>query len=132
MIQLFRWLFLTPACIAAWYLAAVIGLYAHRFVARFCPPMHVISGQCRADWFPTAEQIVMCFGVALSAFLVVLTAAAVAPNHHVLISKIAFVVGTVAAVVFAVGTQAYAALSAAVLAGAVGVWVVTRAVGRKA
>ena len=131
MVQVFRWLALIPACIAAWYLALFIGLYVRSVVASFCPPDLVVSGFCQAAWYPTAEKIVIGFGVALSAFLVVLTAAVVAPTHRVLASKAALAIGTIVAIIFAVGTGAYVALAAAVLAGALGVLVVTTFVERR-
>ncbi len=130
MIQVFRWLALIPACITAWYVALFIGLYAHGIVDSFCPPELVVSGFCEASWFPAAEQAVICFGVALSAFLVVLTAALVAPTHRVLASKAALVVGTVVAIIFAVETDTYFELAAAVLAGILGVLVVATVVKR--
>lgn len=124
MIQVFRWLVLIPACIAAWYVALFIGLYVHGIVDSFCPPELVVSGFCEASWFPAAEKAAICFGVALSAFLVVVTAALVAPTHRLLASKAALAIGTLVAIVFAVGTDAYFELAAAVLAGILGVFLV--------
>ena len=129
--QSFRWLLLIPACIAAWYLALIIGLWVLSVVASFCPPEFVVSGFCEADWYPTAEKVVIGFGVALSAFLVVLTAALVAPIQRVWASKAALAVGTVIAIFFAIGTGAYIALAAAVLAGTLGVMLVVAFVARK-
>lgn len=130
MVQVFRWLLITPACVAAWYLALFIGLYIHSIVASFCPPEFIVSGFCEAPWYPTAEKIVMCSGAALSAFLVVLTAAAVAPSHRVLASKIALAIGAVVAIIFAVAGGAYFALASALLAGLLGVLVATALVRR--
>lgn len=131
MIQVFRWLALIPACVAAWYVALFIGLYVHGIVDSFCPPELVVSGFCEASWFPAAEQAVICFGVALSAFLVVLTAALVAPAHRVLVSKAALAIGTVVAIIVAVETDTYIELAAAVLAGIIGVLVVATVVKRR-
>ncbi len=131
MVQVFRWLALIPACVAAWWLALFIGLYVRSLIVGFCPPELVdVSGFCEASWYPAAEDAVICFGVALSAFLVVLTAALVAPTHRVLASKAALAIGTVVAIYFAVGTGAYFALAAAVLAGIFAVLVVTTIVKR--
>ena len=125
MIQVLRWLALIPACVAAWWLALFIGLYIRSVVNTFCPPELVVSGFCEASWYPAAESAVICFGVALSAFLVVVTAALVAPTHRVLASKFALASGSVIAIYFAVGTGAYLALAAAVLAGILALLVVT-------
>ncbi len=126
MIQLFRWLAIIPACIAAWWLALFIGLYVRSVVNGLCPPESLAYGfLCEASWYPAAAEAVLCFGVALSAILVVLTAAAVAPRHRVLTAKAALIVGTLVAIYFAIGTGAYLALGAAVLAGTFALVVVT-------
>ena len=124
MVQTLRWLALIPACVAAWWLALLVGLCIRSVVNSFCPPELVVSGFCEASWYPAAEDAVICFGVALSAFLVVLTAALVAPTHRVLASKAALVSGSAVAIYFAIGTGAYFALAAAVLAGVLALVVV--------
>ena len=130
MLQVFRWLALIPACIAAWFIALAVGLYVRGIVASFCPPEFVISGFCEAPWYPAAEKSVIAFGVALSAFLVVLTAAAVAPTHRILAAKAALTIGTAVAIAFAAGTGEYMALTIAVLTGSLGLVVVTVIVRR--
>lgn len=130
MTQVLRWLAIIPACIAAWYFALFMGLYVRSVVAGFCPPELVVSGFCEASWYPAAEQIVICFGVALSAFLVVLTAAGIAPTHRVFVSKATLGIGTVIAILFAVETESYFALAAAILAGTLAVLVVTTLLSR--
>ncbi|MBB6598034.1 hypothetical protein [Luteimonas sp. MC1825] len=130
MIQVLRWLAIIPACVAAFYFALFIALYVRSSVAALCPPELVVSGFCEASWYPAAEQAVFCFGVALSAFLIVLTAAGIAPTHRVLVSKAALGVGTLIAILFAVETGEFLALAAAVLAGILAMLVVTTLLSR--
>jgi hypothetical protein len=119
MIRVLRWISVVPACIAAWYVALFTGIIVHSRVFSLCPPELVAYGVfCDAKWFPAAERAVMCFGAALAAVLVVLTATVVAPSHRILISRVALGVGTIVAVVMAVRLGQYAELLSAVCAGA--------------
>jgi len=123
--RVLRWIALVPAAIAAWYVAFFAGLHLLSIVDSYCPPELVVSGTCTADWYPTAEQIVICVGVGLSAFLVILTTAIVAPSHKVLFSRIALGVGVLVAAVMGIAAGAYYELASAVLVGLGSLLVVT-------
>ena len=121
MIQVLRWTAIIPACILAWYVALFVGIYILGIVDGFCPPDQVISGFCQASWYPTAERVVICFGTALSAILVVLTAAIIAPTNRILVSRLALGVGAVIATVMAIQLGTYLELISALAAGTLGV-----------
>ena len=130
MIKTLRWLAIIPACILAWYIAMLIGLYVLSFVESLCPPDQVVSGFCQASWYPAAERIVICFGAALSAFFVVSTAAAVAPTNRSLVSRLALGVGALVAIWMAIRTDSYFEFLSAVVAGMITVLAVTH-LGRR-
>ena len=126
-----RWLALIPACIAAWWVALFAGLFLHSVLLSFCPPEMTDSGIfCDAEWYPAAKRILICFGAALSAVFVVLTAAIVAPSHRILVSFIAFGVGAVVATVMAAQIGRYAELASALAAGILASFAVTLTVRR--
>jgi hypothetical protein len=119
MIRRLRWISLVPACIAAWYVALFTGIFLHGILFSYCPQNLVAYGMfCDAEWFPAAERSLMCFGAALSAVLVVLTAAAMAPTHKITVARVALAVGAVVAVIMAIHIGKYAEFISAVFAGA--------------
>ena len=131
MIAILRWLAIIPACILSWYVALFVGIYLHGMIDTFCPPQLIVSGFCTASWYPAVGRIVICLGVALSAFLVVVTAALIAPAHRVLISRIALVVGAVIAAWMALETGSYIEFVSAFLSGFLATLIVV-AVSRRA
>lgn len=126
MIRVLRWIAVIPACILAWYAAALFaGIYVLGVVDSFCPPELVVSGMCTASWYPAAERTVICFGVGLSALFVIVTAAAVSPTHKIFVSRLALGVGCVVAGIMGVMASAYLELIAAILAGICALFLVT-------
>jgi hypothetical protein len=118
MILSIRWLILIPACIAAWYVALFAGILLHGVLFSYCPPSMVAYGTfCDAEWFPTAERILICSGAALSAVFVVTTASLVAPAHRIFVSRLACGVGAIVATIMAVKLGTYAELISAIAAG---------------
>ena len=82
MLTVLRWLCVPPAALAAWYLALILALLLHTAVEGFCPPDQVVSGACFAPWFLRFSDVLVCFGAALAASLIVLAAFLVAPSHR--------------------------------------------------
>jgi hypothetical protein len=121
-----RWLGIAPAALAGWYLAIAIGLYVHGLLDSFCPPDDVVSGMCLASWYPLASRVVICFGAALAAFLVVVASAFVAPSHRYRVAWIAFAIGAGVALVMSVAASTYMELFVALTAGLFAVWIVRR------
>ena len=117
MIPVLRWLAVLPASIAAWFAALFVGMHLHSVVGSFCPPELVVSGQCTAAWYPMADKIVVCVAVALSAAVVVVTAAFVAPSHRAGIARLALALGIAVAAVMAIPSGLYWELASAVAAG---------------
>ena len=124
MLPILRWLAIVPGCVASWYLALVVGLLLHSQIDRFCPPDLMVSGFCTASWYPAIERIVICLGAALSAFLVVVTAAVVAPAHRVAVSRFVLATGAAVAIWMGVRTDAYLELAFALIAGLLAAWLI--------
>jgi len=121
-----RWFAVVPSAILAWYAAFILGLVALSGVDALCPPESMISGLCGAWWYPPTERAIILVAVGLSAFLVVVSASAVAPSHRVPVARLAYGVGVVVAVYFVVQTSAVGEFLAAILAGFLGVFCVAR------
>ena len=130
MINLLRWIGILPAAIAGWYLALITGLLLLAALDSLCPPEEVVSGMCNASWYPLASRLLMCFGAALSAFLVVLVSSLVEPSQRKAVAWLAYVVGAVIAFYMAVSASRYAShyleLGSALAAGLLAVWAVHR------
>ena len=112
-----RWIAVLPASSAAWFVALFVAMHLHSIVEGFCPPELVVSGQCTAPWYPTADRIVLCVAVALSAFVVVLAAAASAPTHKLNVARLALAVGAAIAAGMAIPDGRFWELGSAVVAG---------------
>ena len=88
-----RWLGIIPAAVAGWFLAFFIGHRVLGIVDSLCPPEEIVSGDCVAPWYPLASQITICFGVGLSAVLVVAFATLVAPSHRQVVAWVSYGLG---------------------------------------
>lgn len=121
-----RWFAVVPSAILAWYAAFILGLMALSGIDALCPPETMISGFCGVWWYPHAERAIILAAVALSAFLVVISASAVAPSYRVHVARLAYGVGVVVATYFVVKTSAVGEFMAAILAGLLGVFRVAR------
>ena len=79
-----RWLVLVPSAVVAWYFAVFVSVVLREIVVGRCfgsdapPPEY-----CQASWFPREflSDALLFFGVGLSAVVVVVVAAVVAPSH---------------------------------------------------
>lgn len=94
-----RWALVVPAAVAAWYVALFVGLAAYSGMNSLCPSAQVISGMCVAPWFPVASAVLRCAAAGLSAALVLLACAWVAPSHKTAAATVVFTIGVVAALV---------------------------------
>lgn len=115
--KLARWILLPVASIASWYVALFIGLFVLGIAESFCPEDQVVSGTCSAPWWKTLEASIFCFSTGLSAFLVVLTAFFVAPSARAAVAWLAFGIGGVTALFFAMGTSAWGMFASAIVTG---------------
>jgi hypothetical protein len=109
-IAVLRWLFLPVACFAAWWVAFLIAI--------------LISAVAHTVWIhddklslhPVVDALV-CFGAALAAIFVILAAYFVAPSARNWVVWVAFALGALIAVWFAIETAAWPAFAAALVAG---------------
>jgi hypothetical protein len=125
-----RWVALLPAVLAAWYAAVFIGVAVLNYVESLCPPELMISGMCTAEWFPRAEKAVFCLATAVSAVLVVLSAALVAPFQKIRTAWSIFAVGSAVAILWGVEGEAWLELVSTLVAGGIAVMVVRTVVAQ--
>ena len=112
-----RWLLLIPSAIAAWYLAAFVSVLLYAVVIMPCRASDTPLPQfCQASWFPLEflDHAIVFFGVGLSAVLVVLVAAVVAPFRKAAVAWVALATGAIVAIVMVYGTDGVAAAEAVV------------------
>jgi hypothetical protein len=116
-----RWALVPIASVSAWYLALFIGIVllviAESTALHFCSPDEVVSDQCHAPWFLVIQAGIFCISTALSAVFVVAAAYFAAPHHRTLVAWLAFAIGTVTAIVFAVTMPAWNMGASAIAAG---------------
>lgn len=125
-----RWLSIAPCAVLAWYATLFAGLAMLFGIQALCPYNDSTSGSCGASWYAYAEWLVMKASVAASAFVVVMTAAVVAPTHRLPVAWLAYVAGAAVATYFVTQTSALGEYIAALLAGLLAVYVVATKVGR--
>jgi hypothetical protein len=127
--RVIRWLLLVPSAVVGWYFAFFISLALHEVVVGRCydsdarPPDY-----CQASWFPREflHDALVLFGVGLSAVVVVLVAALVAPSHKAHAAWVTLAAGAALAIVAGYGTGAVAEAGVAVVAGVLAAVVVSR------
>jgi hypothetical protein len=127
----FRWFAVIPSAILAWYAVFISGLSLVFALGSVCPSEDVVSGHhCGAWWYSYAEQAVIIFSVALSAFLVVVCATLVSPSHRIRTAWVSYFAGFLVAMYFVSQTSAIGEFFAATLAGLLGVFCVAKYLGR--
>jgi hypothetical protein len=116
-----RWTWIPIASVIAWYVALFLGIVllsiATSIATYFCPESEMISDTCVAPWFRVVEAGIFCFSTALSAVFVITAAVLVAPAAKALIAWLAFAIGSIVALIFALGTWAWGMFASAVIAG---------------
>ena len=126
----FRWFAVIPSSVIAWYAMAILGMsILFGIKDHLCPREELVSGQCMAWWYFYTKHILIYLFVALSAFIVVLCAAIVAPSHRMHVAWVAYFSGFLAAVYFVSQTSAVGEFVAALLAGLLGVFTVAKFLG---
>lgn len=127
-----RWVLVPVASIGAWSMATFIGFIMLGVAESFCPADEWEWDMCTAPWFETAELCIYCSSTALSAIFVVAAAFFVAPAGKAVVAWLAFALGSVVALVFALGTWAWGMLASAVFAGLLTAVVLSTYHGRRA
>ena len=124
--RVIRWILLLPAVYLAWQFALFTGIGLFALAESQCPEEYMDSGLCTAEWFRWVEAIIFSFGAALAATLMVLTGAWVAPAHRGTAATAIFVGGFLLAAYVGWATNAWVPFVAAVVAGAITLWLVMR------
>ena len=113
-----RWILVLPAAIAAWYLVFFAGIFVHGIVEHaLCPTPEFISETCVNDRVIRILHGVIVLFVALSAVAVMLAVVITAPSEKLLMTWVAFAVGSGVAIFMAVVAKSPAEGAAAVAAG---------------
>jgi hypothetical protein len=123
-----RWVLVVPSAIVAWYFALFVGaLLFGSLVAPCWSSDAPAPAFCQAAWFPLEllEQTIVPFGAGLSAVLVVLVSAIVAPSHRAAVAWIALSVGAIVAGFMGYGSGAFTEAGVAVMGGLLAAVVVT-------
>ena len=129
LISAIRWLLIVPSAVAAWYFAFFVSLVLHEVVVGRClnsdapPPEY-----CQASWFPREflHDTLVFFGVGLSAVVVVMVAAVVAPSHKRHVAWVALAAGATLAAVVGYSAGAVAEAAVAIAAGVLAAVVASR------
>ena len=116
-----RWVLVPAAAVAAWAASLFVGVILHDAATGLCPESQMVSGACVAPWWPYADVAVLCISAAFAAATIVLASALTAPSHRPTVAVIVFGLGCVVAVFLAIAGDAYLALPAAGLSGALAV-----------
>ena len=119
-IDVIRWILVIPSAVAAWYFAFIFSLLVVAIVVGPCiDSEYPQPGFCEAPWvqFALAHDLPIRFGIGLSAVLVVIVSAIVAPNHRVAVAWAALGVGAIVAGVMGYGAGAVAEAAVAVGSG---------------
>ena len=126
-----RWLLVIPFAFIGWYVALFIGIILYSIADSFCPPELMLSDSCQASWHEPLIEGLIIFGSSLSAVLVILFSAIVAPSKRVLVAKTIYIGGVIFAVYAAYETSAWSAFFGAVLSGAIFLYLLIRYIKRK-
>lgn len=127
----FRWLAIAPTSVVAWYAIFILGMFVLFGIKdHLCPPAELVSGQCMAWWYSYVERTIIYLFVALSAFVVVVCAAIIAPSHRIYVAGVAYLSGFLMAAYFLSQTSAVGEFVSAILAGLLGVFGVAKFLDR--
>lgn len=114
-----RWILVIPSAFIGWYTALFVGMVLYSVVDSVCANDQMISGMCMAPWSSIVKDGIIIFGASLSAILVLLFSAVVAPSKRKLVAKFIYVGGCAFALYAASETSAWGAFSGAIISGAV-------------
>ncbi len=124
--QCIRWLAVVPTAILAWHMALLVGLALYSGLEALCPAEQKVSEICIAVWFASAESGVFIFSAAFAAALIVTSCTLIAPDHRRVVAWTTFALGTLAAAYLALETMAIWEFVAAVVAGSISAWLLSR------
>jgi hypothetical protein len=127
-----RWILLVPSAIAAWYFALLVSALLFGFIVAPC--MSSDGPQpyfCEAAWYPreALQSGILFFGAGLSATLVVVVSALMAPSHRTAVAWIAVGSGAVVASAMTYGTDLFVVAVVAIACGVATAVGVSRAAG---
>jgi hypothetical protein len=124
-----RWILVVPSAVVAWYFAVLVsGLLFGLIVA---PCMDSDDPQpyfCEAAWYPRQALFrgIYFFGAGLSAFLVVVVSALMAPSHRTAVAWTAVGTGAAVASAMTYGTDLFVVAVFAIACGAITAVAVSR------
>jgi hypothetical protein len=126
-----RWILVIPSAIVAWYFAFLVGAALFAFLVGPCLDTDAPQPQfCEAAWFEAMRRGVFFFGAGLSAILVVVASAIMAPSHRSAVAWIAAGVGTVVASVMGYHAEAIAEAVVAIACGTLTAFFLSRVLSR--
>jgi hypothetical protein len=126
MLRIVRWVLMIPAVVVAWFVALFLGMAMLGGLTRMCPADQMVSGMCTASWYDDAAAAVVALGAAMAAVFIMIACTLIAPAHKRVVAVVTFAGGTLVAVGMGIPSGEYAALVAAVVAGAVALWILLR------
>jgi hypothetical protein len=126
MLRIVRWVLLIPAAVAAWFVGLFLGIALLGVLARMCPENQMVSRMCTAPWYDGASTAAIAFGAAMAAVFIMIACTAIAPTHKRVAAVCTFACGVLVAAAMGVSSGEYVALVAAVVAGAVALWILLR------
>ena len=129
--RLLRWLLIIPAAVVAWYAAIILALVMHAGLDILCPAEQMISSLCVAPWYEAASNAVVCVGAGLAALLIMLACTSLAPAYKKQVAVATFVAGAAVAALMGWNVGAFAPMLAAMVTGALALWVLTRRLARR-
>ena len=122
-----RWICLIPAALGSWYTVLIMGALAYNYVEKImCTPHDMISGLCINDTVTLWLNGLTHFAVGLSAVIVELTAALIAPNHKEHVTWATLVIGLLIAGYMAFIIKAWSLLTVAAISGIAGALLIVR------
>ena len=132
MTALVRWVLAPIGGLVAWHATLFLGLVAVGVLDSMCPPDKIVSGMCQADWYEPAFDALVAVFAGISAVVVVLVPALIAPTHRLRMAWVAYGVGAAFAICSALGgSSLYPPAAAALLCGAAAVALAHRLWRRK-
>jgi hypothetical protein len=127
MLNALRWLLVPISAAVGCWSGIALAVLLHSAFTALCPAGLLVSGLCRASWFPAAEAFAQYTGAALGAVLAVLLPYLLAPSHKRSVAIAAFLLGAAFASAFVVaGLDAWPYAACAIASGFI-VLVKTRA-----
>jgi hypothetical protein len=110
----FRWISLAPCVVASWMLVLVFFAYSYKRLTSDCNSASL--PKCSEAWYLVLEKYLPAVGTAVSAFVVVAIAYAVAPSGKVTSALLTFLVGS--AIAAYIGLRGFFSLEAVSAIGA--------------